>query len=165
LANAISNIFNHPNVGPFISKQLIQKLVTAEPTPQYVARIASVFNNNGAGVRGDLKAVVRAILLDPEARGATKLALVYGKLREPVLYMTGMARALNAASDGLFFNSQNRNNSMLQTVYNAPTVFNYYPADYTVPFSDVIGPEFGILTTTTAFARVNFTNTFSFTGT
>ena len=70
LANAIDSIFMHPNVGPFIGKQLIQKLVTGNPSPAYVARIAAVFNDNGAGVRGDLKAVVRAILLDPEARGA-----------------------------------------------------------------------------------------------
>ena len=160
LANAIGNIFNHPNVGPFISKALFQKLVTGDPTPQYVARIASVFNNNGAGVRGDLKAVVRAILLDPEARGAKKLDAGFGKLREPAHYIAGMARALNATTDGVYFRTQP--NAMGQTIYTSPTVFNYYSPDYVVPGTDSFGPEFGIQNTTTAFARVNFTNTLSF---
>jgi uncharacterized protein (DUF1501 family) len=83
LANAIKNVFLNPNIAPFVSKQLIQKLVTGDPSPQYVARVASVFNNNGQGVRGDMKAVVRAVLKDPEARGAVKLDPGYGKLREP----------------------------------------------------------------------------------
>ncbi len=160
LANAIHNIFTHPNVGPYISKALIQKLVTGDPTPAYVARIASVFNDNGAGVRGDLKAVVRAILLDPEARGAVKLDTGYGRLREPVQYIAGMARALNAQTDGVFFRGQP--SAMLQNIYTSPTVFNYYSPDYVVPGTDEVGPEFGIQNTSTAFARVNFTNTLSF---
>ena len=87
LANAINSIFIHPNVGPFIAKQLIQKLVTSNPSPQYVQRVASVFNDNGAQhVRGDLKAVVRAILLDSEARGPVKTDVDYGRLREPAQY-------------------------------------------------------------------------------
>src|SRR2546430_540456 len=90
LANAINSIFIHPNVGPFISKQLIQKLVTSNPSPQYVRRIAKVFNDNGAGVRGDLKAVVRAILLDSEARGLNTDA-DYGRLREPAQYVVAVA--------------------------------------------------------------------------
>ena len=79
----INNVFNHPNVGPFIGRQLIQHLVTSNPSPAYVGRVTAVFNNNGQGVRGDLRAVVRAILLDPEARGNSKVDPVYGKLREP----------------------------------------------------------------------------------
>jgi uncharacterized protein (DUF1800 family) len=168
LAFALSNIFNHPNVGPFISKALIQKLVTGDPSPQYVARVASMFNDNGSGVRGDLKAVVRAILLDPEARGAKKLDSAYGKLREPVHFITGMLRALNATTDGAYFQTQiNRGTTdtlfMGQNVYQSPTVFNYYSPDYVVPGTDVIGPEFGIQNTTSAFARMNFTNTLTFT--
>jgi hypothetical protein len=95
-------------VGPFIGKQLIQKLVTSEPTPAYVARVTAVFDNNGAGMRGDLRAVVRAILMDPEARGARKIDPAYGKLVEPALFMTSLARAANARSDGVTFrNSSN----------------------------------------------------------
>ena len=96
LAFALDNIFNHPNVGPFISKQLIQRLVTSNPSPAYVARVATVFNNNGSGVRGDLKAVVQAILLDDEARnGAQKNPNTFGKLREPLLTLTHYWRAMH----------------------------------------------------------------------
>ena len=90
LANAINIVFNHPNVGPFISKQLIQKLVTSNPSPAYVARVAAVFNNNGAGVRGDLRSVVRAILLDFEARGIAKDDPGYGRLREPAQFVVAL---------------------------------------------------------------------------
>src|SRR5439155_25498101 len=96
LTGAVHNVFMHHNVGPFIGKQLIQKLVTSDPTPQYVRRVAAVFDNNGQGVRGDMKAVVKAILTDPEARGAVKLDPMYGKLRETVLSMAIVARTLNA---------------------------------------------------------------------
>ena len=94
------NVFMHHNTGPFIAKQLIQRLVTGNPSPAYVQRVATVFNNNGAGVRGDLKAVVRAILMDAEARGPAKTDPTFGTLREPVLMITGMIRALNGVTDG-----------------------------------------------------------------
>jgi uncharacterized protein (DUF1800 family) len=162
---ALDNIFNHPNVGPFIGRQLIQHLVTSNPTPAYVARVASVFNNNCAGlypdspcsgVRGDLKAVVRAILLDPEARGDAKTDPAYGLQREPVQLITNTLRIGNATSDGyLVPNSQ----TLDQDVYRPPTVFSYFPADYTVPGTTLFGPQFGILTTTTALRRANFLNT------
>jgi hypothetical protein len=97
LAFALDNIFNHPNVGPFISKQLIQRLVTSNPSPAYVQRVATVFNNNGSSVRGDLKAVVTAILLDPEARvGQFQNVTTFGKLREPLLTLTHYWRAMHA---------------------------------------------------------------------
>ena len=153
---AHQNIVNHPNVGPFIGKQLIQKLVTSDPTPAYVARVTAVFDNNGAGLRGDLRAVVRAILTDPEARGALKIDPGYGKLIEPVLYMTSVARALNAQSDGLYF--RNSSSAQGQFVYYAPSVFNYYPFDYVVPGTQLLGPEFGVQTSTTAVNRANFAN-------
>jgi uncharacterized protein (DUF1800 family) len=92
---ALDNIFYHPNVAPFISKLLIQQLVTSNPTPAYVGRVSAVFNNNGQGARGDLKAVIRAILLDPEARGNNKTDPDFGKLREPVLYLTNVLRPFN----------------------------------------------------------------------
>ena len=97
LAFALDNIFNHPNVAPFIGKQLIQRLVTSNPSPAYVQRITNVFNNNGSGVRGDLKAVVQAILLDPEARvGQFQAPDSFGKLREPLLRMTHFWRGTGA---------------------------------------------------------------------
>lgn len=154
LAFALANIFNHPNVGPFIGRQLIQKLVTSEPTPAYVARVAAAFANNGAGVRGDLRAVVRAILADPEARGARKIDPAYGKLAEPVLWMTGVARAFDGRSDGVFLRAQSA--ALGQFLFHPPSVFNYFPPDYEVPGTGLTGPEFGILTTSTAIARANF---------
>ena len=97
LTFALDNIFNHPNVGPFISKQLIQRLVTSNPSPAYVSRVAGIFNNNGSNVRGDLKAVVKAILLDPEARyGQWRSPDTFGKLREPLIVLTHLWRAMHA---------------------------------------------------------------------
>ncbi len=154
------NIFQHPNVGPFIGKQLIQKLVTSEPSAGYVARVTAAFDNNGAGQRGDLRAVVRAILLDPEARGARKIDPGYGKLVEPVLYMTGAARALGARSDGVYFRQQSA--SLGQFVFYPSSVFNYYPFDFVVPGTQLLGPEFGIQTSTTAVNRANFANALVF---
>ena len=153
----IDIIFNHPNVGPFIGRQLIQKLVTGSPSPAYVARIAAVFNNNGAGVRGDLRAVVRAILLDPEARGEVKSAPDYGHLREPVLYVTGLLRGLGGKSDGVYL--RNQLTAMGQNLFNPPSVFNYYPPDHALESNGVTAPEFAIQDAATTFARVNFANT------
>lgn len=164
LQQALDNIFNHPNVAPFVSRILIQQMVTSDPTPAYVGRVAAVFNNNGSNVRGDLKEVVRAVLLDPEARGNVKTDPNYGKLREPVQLATNIFRQFNvrsadgaAQSDG-YVNPQI--STMGQNTFNAPTVFNYYSPDYTVPGTALNGPEFGILTTGTAIARANFMNTF-----
>ena len=102
LADALDNIFNHPNVGPFISQQLIQHLVTSNPTPAYVGRVAAVFANNGQGVRGDLSAVVRAILTDTEARGPAPPTNVFGHLREPALFITSALRSLGLANPMAF---------------------------------------------------------------
>jgi uncharacterized protein (DUF1800 family) len=156
LAFAHRNIFSHPNVGPFIGRQLIQKLVTSEPSPGYVARVAAIFADNGVGQRGDLGAVVRAILLDPEARGARKIDGRYGKLAEPILFLTGVARAFGASSDGLYF--RNASNTLGQFPFYAPSVFNFYPPDYIVPGTDLVGPEFGVQTAATAIARANAAN-------
>jgi uncharacterized protein (DUF1800 family) len=160
LANAIHSIFMHPNVGPFIGRQLIQKLVTGDPTPRYVARVAAVFDDDGGGVRGDLKAVVKAILTDPEARGAVKLDPGYGKLREPVLYVTGIARALNAASDGVYLSQQSA--ALGQNLFNPASVFSDYPPDYVVPGTSSVGPEFAIQNSSTAINRYNFANGIAF---
>jgi hypothetical protein len=160
LAAAIHNVFMHPNVGPFIGRQLIQKLVTGDPSPQYVARVAAVFANNGAGVRGDLAAVVAAILTDPEARGALKIDPGYGKLREPVLYLTGIARALDTASDGVFFGTQS--GALGQPLFYPASVFNYYPPGYVVPGTQANGPEFALQNSSTAINRWNAANTLAF---
>jgi hypothetical protein len=165
LAAALDNIFNHPNVGPFIGRQLIQHLVTSNPSPAYVERVARVFNNNCAGlyadnpcsgVRGDLRAVVTAILLDPEARGDVKTDPGYGRLREPAQFITNILRASGASSDG-YLNPNS--NTLDQNVFQSPTVFNYYPADYVIPGTTLAGPPFGILSTTTSLRRANFVNT------
>ena len=165
---ALDNIFFHPNVGPFVSKQLIQHLVTSDPTPAYVARVATVFNNNGYGVRGDLKAVVRAILTDPEARGDVKNDPNYGYLKEPVLHVTNILRQFNARAANGVAGSQSDGviNPLIiqigQDVFRAPSVFNYYPPDYVVPVSGILGPEFFLLTTSTALRRANVMNTLVF---
>ncbi len=163
LGYALDNIFNHQNVAPFICKQLIQHLVTSNPTPAYVGRVSAVFNNNGGGVRGDLQAVVRAILLDAEARGDVKNPVTepdYGHLREPVLYVTNVLRAFNASSDGT--NVSNQGQNMGQNLFYSPSVFNYYRPNYQVPGTGKLGPEFSIQTTNTAIAHANFVNTIVF---
>jgi uncharacterized protein (DUF1800 family) len=160
VAIAVNNVFTHANVGPFIGKQLIQKLVTGNPTPQYVARVAAVFDNNGQGVRGDLRAVVSAILTDPEARGAVKLDPSYGKLREPVLYMTAAARAIGTRSDGVFFGNQS--SALSQSLFYPASVFNYYPPTYLLPGTNALAPEFAIQNSSTAINRYNFANALVF---
>jgi uncharacterized protein (DUF1800 family) len=163
LNQALDNIFNHPNVPPFVSKLLIQQMVTSDPTPAYVQRVANVFANNGFGVRGDMKAVIKAILLDPEARGNVKTDPRYGKLREPLQYATNVLKTFNVQSaDGTTTSDGNISgnlSNMSQNPFRSPTVFNYYSPDYVVPGTTVLGPEFGILTTSTTIQRSNFINT------
>ena len=163
LDQTLDNIFNHPNVGPFVSKILIQHLVTSDPTPAYVGRVAAVFNNNGSGIRGDLKEVVRAILLDPEARGDNKTDPNFGKLREPVQLMTNLFRQVGVTganftglSDGVIVA---RTSPLGQNAFYSPTVFNYYPPDYVIPGTALLGPEFALMTSGTAVGRLNFFNT------
>jgi uncharacterized protein (DUF1800 family) len=157
LANALDNIFNHPNVGPFISQQLIQHLVTSNPSPAYVARVAAVFANNGQGVRGDLSAVVRAILTDTEARGAAPASNVFGHLREPALFITSTMRSLGGQSDGVLLRSAS--SAMGQPIFSPDTVFSFYPPSYQIPGTQTVAPEFGIDNAATALARANFINT------
>ncbi len=156
---ALDNILGHPNVGPFIGKQLIQHLVTSNPSPAYVARVAQAFADDGSGVRGDLKAVVRAILLDPEARGVARSDPDYGHLREPVLFITGLLRPLEARSDGILAGAAN---TMGQYLFYSPTVFSYYPHEYLVSGTTIQGPEMGIQSSLAAMSRVNFVNTLAF---
>jgi uncharacterized protein (DUF1800 family) len=169
MEQALDNMFYHPNVGPFVSKILIQHLVTSNPTPAYVGRVAAVFNDNGLGVRGDMKAVVRAIMLDPEARGDVKTDPNYGKLREPVQFAVGFLRTFGVRSaDGLgqsdgFLTGRGEFTGMAQVPFLSPTVFNFFPPDYIVPGTAMPGPEFALMTTGTSIQRANFMNRFVFT--
>lgn len=157
LDDAIANIFNHANVGPFIGKQLIQHLVTSNPSPAYVSRVAGVFNNNGEGVRGDMKAVIKAILLDPEARSDAITDPQYGKLREPAKFIAGLLRALGGKSDGVFLRAQSA--AMAQDIYSAPSVFSFYPPDYPLQDTSLVSPVSAIHTASTAIERANFVYT------
>ena len=160
LDQALDNVFHHPNVGPFVGRQLIQHLVTSNPSPAYVSRVARAFDDDGQGVRGNLAAVVSAILLDSEARGPAKNEPSYGRLREPVLFVTNLCRALGATSDGVLAAQAT---TMGQNLFNPQTVFSYYPHDYEV-VDGVQGPEFGIQSSTTAIGRVNFVSALATTG-
>jgi uncharacterized protein (DUF1800 family) len=157
---AIDNLFNHPNTGPYVCTQLIHQLVASNPSPAYVGRCAAAFANNGSGTRGDMKAVITAILLDIEARGDLKNAPEYGHLREPVLLMTHLLRTFSATSDGVLASTPfSYTNDLGQNLFNPPTVFSYYPADYSLPGTIFFGPEFGLLDTSTTYKRANFVNT------
>src|SRR6266705_2862147 len=160
LNTAIDNLFNNPNTGPYVCTQLIHQMVTSNPSPAYVGRCSAAFANNGSGVRGDLKAVITAILLDPEARGDVKTDPSYGHLREPVLLITNLLRTFNATSDGVLASTPfSYTNDLGQNLFNPPTVFSYYPADYGLPGTTLFGPEFGLLDTSTTYKRANFVNT------
>jgi uncharacterized protein (DUF1800 family) len=175
LTTALNVIASHSNVGPFIGKQLIQHLVTSNPSPAYVRRVASVFDNdcNGlypespCGARGNMKAVVRNILLDPEARGDVKTDPNFGKLREPVQYLTNILRAFNASSDGVLGNRSQGGDmpgALDQPVYQPTTVFSYYTPDYEVPGAKLTGPAFQILSTSTTLRRANVANQLVYSG-
>jgi uncharacterized protein (DUF1800 family) len=159
LNTAIDNLFNHPNVGPYLCTQLIHQMVTSNPSPPYVGRCSAAFANNGSNVRGDMKAVITAILLDPEARGDIKSDPNYGHLREPVLLMNHLLRTFNATSDGVLASTPfSYTNDLGQNLFNPPTVFSYYPADFALPGTTLFGPEYGLLDTSTTYKRTNFMN-------
>ncbi|MFO1397136.1 MAG: DUF1800 family protein [Burkholderiales bacterium] len=159
---AVRNVFMHPNTPVYVGKQLIQRLVTGNPSPGYVSRVAAKFVDNGAGVRGDMAAVVKAILLDPEARGAAKTASDFGQLREPVLAVTSLLRALNSVTDGNRLAGATGN--LGQQPYFSPTVFNYFMPDAKIPGTSILGPEFGIHTTVSAVGRANLIYTLVYGG-
>ena len=164
LEGALDNIFNHPNVPAFVSLRLIQHLVTSNPSPAYVQRVANVFINNGSGVRGDMTAVITAILTDPEARQNDDPTVAesasFGHLQEPILYITGLLREFGATTDGSNLTAQGT--AMGQTALTPGSVFNFYAPTYVIPGTTTLGPEFQILTTATSLARANFVNTFVF---
>ncbi len=163
---ALDAIFAHPNVAPFVSKQLIQHLVTSNPSPAYVQRVATIFENNGSGVRGDLRAVVRAILLDTEARNdaAAASSTTFGKLREPVMRFTGWARAFGATSPSDKWpigTTTNVSEKLAQGIGRSPSVFNFFRPGYIPPNSaigtqNLVAPEFQITNEITLVAYINF---------
>ncbi|HUR36544.1 MAG TPA: DUF1800 family protein [Terriglobales bacterium] len=171
LDGLIQNIFHHPNMPPFIGKQMIQHLVTSNPSPAYVSRISAVFKDNVAGVRGDMAAVVKAILLDPEARQTDTFASIDsdGHLREPVLYITGIVRGLGFTNVAVTYTSTGggsmtnlglnlapRGRDMGQNVLHSPSVFNYFAPNYAIQNGTLLGPEFQLQTTATSTLRANF---------
>lgn len=171
LEAALDNIFAHPNIAPFVSKQLIQRLVTSNPSPDYVSRVTAVFNDNGRGEKGDLEAVVKAILLDPQARRVDSLTdEQYGKLKEPVLKFTSLMRAFDVLAEQPLNESGTAETETIrffwpgydygQRTYGSPSVFNFYRPDYAPSNAfdneDVVAPEFQILTEQNITAASNW---------
>ena len=163
LTQALDKIFAHPNTAPFFSRQLIQRLVTSNPSPAYVARVAAVFNNSANP--GNLRAVVRAVLLDDEARSAaTASSPSFGKLREPMLRFTGWARAFSASSPSGLWNVGNTSDSargLAQSPLRSPSVFNFFRPGYVPPNSPLgtaalVAPEFQIANESSVVGCVNF---------
>ena len=162
---ALDALFNHANVGPFIGKQLIQRLVTSNPSPAYVARVAAAFNNNGAGVRGDMRAVIRAILLDDEARSPTGLtAPGFGKLREPMLRLVQWGRTfgLESARGSWKIGDLSDPGSRLgQSPLRSPSVFNFFRPGYVPPSTALaaggaVAPEFQLVNESSVGGYLNY---------
>jgi len=162
---ALDRLFNHANTAPFISQRLIQQLVTSNPSPAYVGRVSAVFANNGSGVRGDLAAVVRAILNDAEARGMSEAvaSASFGKLREPVVRLANWARAFGAASQtgNYLITGTSANTSLNQTPLTSPSVFNFWRPGFTPPGTTQLGqrtlvaPEFQVVDEVTVASYIN----------
>ena len=161
----LDTLFNHPNVGPFFARQMIQRLVTSNPAPGYVQRVATVFADNGKGVRGDLNAVFRAIWLDDEALAtANATSNSFGKLREPILRLAQWARTFGASStSGNWTVSDTRDpsNRLSQSPLRSPSVFNFFrpgyvPANSSVAANAMVAPELQLVNESSAPAYVNF---------
>lgn len=162
IQDALDNLFNHPNVGPFISYRLIQRLIRSNPSPEFVGRVAAKFNNNGQGVRGDMKAVIKAILLDEEARDCAMAEDPFdGMLREPIVRYTQICRAFNAFSEeGLYRNYMNDfRDATGQRPLGATSVFNFFQTDFQpigpVEEAGLFAPEFQITNSVTILGYAN----------
>jgi uncharacterized protein (DUF1800 family) len=172
LKGALDNIFAHPNAGPFVCRQLIQHLVTGNPSPAYVQRVSAVFADNGSGVRGDMKAVLTAILMDQEARaGDTQTgdqaesnpAVDGGHLREPLLWTLNLVRALGVTqtspSEAYPFLGLSQSQAYLgEAPFTQPSVFNYFSPSYVIPQTAINAPEFNLENTGTVVPRLNVAN-------
>ena len=162
----IDSLMNHSNIAPFIAKQMIQFFVKSNPSPAYVARVAGAFSAGkyetfGAGTKGDLKAIIAAVLLDSEARDdASADSAGAGKLREPIILMVNAVRALNGYTDGERMGKYGWGSSLSQPVFNSPSVFNFYTPDYPLPGAGagVVAPQFQLVNANTSIAWVNFAN-------
>ncbi|MCQ4165982.1 DUF1800 domain-containing protein [Tahibacter harae] len=161
LEHALDILFQHPNVAPFVSRQLIQRLVTSNPSPAYVERVASVFENNGQGVRGDLAATVAAILLDREARTPQPDSAAFGKVREPLLRLTALWRAFDVMweNDELFPNDREIHETHNQSPLFSPSVFNFFSPAYApggaLADAGKVAPEMQIITASFAISLAN----------
>lgn len=157
LDQALGAIFAHPNLGVFVGRQLIQHLVTSNPSPGYVVRVAASFDGVATGVRGDMRATLRAVLLDPEARRDHSAEPDFGRLKEPLLFMTGALRHLGGQGQGYGLASYPSN--MAQNVWSPPSVFSFYSPDFQLPGTSLDAPPFQIYAESTAVRRANFVNT------
>ena len=162
IKDALDNLFNHPNVGPFLAKRLIQRMVKSNPSPDYINRVANAFNDNGSGTRGDLKAVIKAILLDPEARDCGFINDPFeGMLREPITRYTHLSRAFNAGNEeGLYRNTMKQFHELLgQKPLASPSVFNFFQPDYQpvgpIEEAGLVAPEFQITNSVTILGYAN----------
>ena len=162
---ALDTLFNHPNVGPFLGKQMIQRLVTSNPSPAYVARVASAFNSNPAGVRGDLAALFAAVLLDDEARGPAGLTQPgFGKLREPMVRLTQWARTFGVTSskgNWKIGDLSNPATQLSQSPLRSPSVFNFFRPGYVPPStalsaSQTPAPEFQLVNESSVGGYLNY---------
>ena len=158
---AMDNLFNHPNVGPFLARHFIQRMVTSNPSPAYIGRVALKFNDNGLGVRGDLKALVKAVLLDPEARDPVHMDdPLFGKVREPFMRVVNMARAFNASSPSGYFQLGSFFMDHYEEPMKSPSVFNFYLPGYTPPgevqAAGLVAPELQIVNATSAVTAPNY---------
>jgi uncharacterized protein (DUF1800 family) len=164
LRMGLDTLFNHPNVGPFFGRQMIQRLVSSNPSPAYIARIANVFNDNGSGVRGDLRAVFRAILLDEEANSVTGLTSVsFGKLREPIVRIAQWARTFDVQSISGTWRVGNLSalNLLSQSPLQAASVFNFFRPGYVPPntalaMMGATAPEFQLVNETSVPSYINY---------
>ncbi len=165
LKTALDTLFNHVNTAPFFARQMIQRLVTSNPSPAYVQRVAAKFINNGAGARGDLRAVFKAIVMDDEARGATGLSSqTFGKVREPIVRLTQWARTFGATSvtgEWKIGDLSGASNGLAQNPLSSPSVFNFFrpgfvPAGTAIASNNLVAPEFQLVNEVTTAGYVNF---------
>lgn len=157
---ALDTLFLHPNTAPFVTKFFIQRFVTSNPSPSYVQRVSDVFTDNGLGVRGDMAAVIKAILLDPEARSG-KASTTFGKLREPMIRLLQWGRTFGATSDTWNLGFTSADTALGQSPLYAPSVFNFFRPGYTPPNTSIaeaalLAPEFQILSEPTVVNYINY---------
>ncbi len=165
LKTALDALFNHSNVGPFFARQMIQRLVTSNPSPAYVDRVAKKFNDNGSGTRGDLRVVFKAILMDDEALNASGLtSATFGRVREPMIRLAQWGRTFGATSTSgnwKIGNLLDQASQIGQSPFRSPSVFNFFrpgyvPANTAIATNSLVAPEFQLVNETSTPGYVNF---------